>query len=60
MKPNKIEQAEREFAKLLVATSQRGFYGEASITLSLQDGHLQHVKIATERVERLEAKSKAT
>lgn len=54
MKPNKIQQAEREFAKLLAVASQRGFYGEARITLSLQDGHLQHVKVSTERVERLE------
>ena len=35
---NKIEQVEAALAKLIADSSQRGFYGEAGLTLSVQDG----------------------
>ncbi|MCC7475042.1 MAG: hypothetical protein IT425_06570, partial [Pirellulales bacterium] len=34
----KVEQIEAAMAKLLADLSQRGFYGEAVLTLSVQDG----------------------
>ncbi|MEM8864184.1 MAG: hypothetical protein AAGF31_01405 [Planctomycetota bacterium] len=49
---DKPEQAQLAFAELLSQASRRGFYGTASLTLSVQDGHVQHLKIATERMIR--------
>jgi hypothetical protein len=49
-KPSKAEQAQQEFVKLLASASRRGFHGTAGITLSLQDGHIQHLKIHIERM----------
>ena len=40
---NKIEQVEAALAKLMADASRRGFYGEAGLTLSVQDGHIQHI-----------------
>ena len=47
---NKIAQVETALAKLLADSSQRGFYGEAGITLSVQDGVIQHIRVAVERM----------
>jgi hypothetical protein len=47
---NKIEQIESALAKLIAESSQRGFYGEAGLTLSVQDGRIQHIRIAIERM----------
>ena len=47
---NKIEQVEVALAKLLADSSQRGFYGEAGLTLSVQDGRMQHIRVAVERM----------
>jgi hypothetical protein len=47
---NKIEQIESALAKLIADSSQRGFYGEAGLTLSVQDGRIQHIRIAVERM----------
>ena len=47
---NKIEQVEAALAKLLADLSQRGFYGEAGLTLSVQDGRIQHIRVALERM----------
>jgi hypothetical protein len=46
---NKIDQLEAELAKLIADASRRGFYGEAGITLSVQDGRIQHIRVAIER-----------
>ena len=51
-KINKPAQAAAEFAKLLDAAACRGFHGTASITLSVQDGHIQHLRVAVERMVR--------
>ncbi|MEM9187449.1 MAG: hypothetical protein AAGB00_13235 [Planctomycetota bacterium] len=48
----KAAQARDAFAELLGAASARGFYGSVSLTLTVQDGHIQHVKVATERAIR--------
>jgi hypothetical protein len=47
---SKRVQAQTEFAKLLSAAETRGFHGTASITVSVQDGHIQHLKIAVDRM----------
>jgi hypothetical protein len=47
---NKIDQLEAELAKLIADASRRGFYGEAGITLSVQDGRIQHIRVAIERM----------
>jgi hypothetical protein len=47
---NKVQQLEAALAKLLAESSQRGFYGEAGLTLSVQDGHIQHIRVAIERM----------
>lgn len=46
----KAEQTQTALAELLATATRRGFYGSATLTLSLQDGHIQHVKVATERM----------
>jgi hypothetical protein len=47
---NKIDQLEVELAKLIADASRRGFYGEAGITLSVQDGRIQHIRVAVEKM----------
>jgi hypothetical protein len=49
-KPSKRTQAQAEFAKLLSAAETRGFHGTASITVSVQDGHIQHFKVSVDRM----------
>jgi hypothetical protein len=46
---NMIDRVEKALAQLLVDASRRGFYGEAGITLSVQDGRIQHIRVAIER-----------
>lgn len=43
-------QAESEFAKLVENTCVRGFHGTASVTISVQDGHVQHTRVSVERM----------
>jgi len=49
---NKQEQTQAAVAELLATAARQGFYGTASLTLNVQDGHIQHVKISTERMMR--------
>jgi hypothetical protein len=49
-KPSKRSQAQAEFAKLLSAAETRGFHGTASITVSVQDGHIQHLRVSVDRM----------
>jgi len=51
-KTNKRAQAQAEFAKLLTAAECRGFHGTASITVCVQDGHIQHLRVNVERMVR--------
>ncbi len=46
---NKLAQAEAAFAKLVADASQRGFYGTTSLVLSVQDGRIQHIRVAIEK-----------
>jgi hypothetical protein len=47
---NKLQQAEAAFAQLIADASRRGFYGTAGLTLSIQDGRIQHIRVAMERM----------
>jgi uncharacterized protein with FMN-binding domain len=49
-KLSKRNEAHAEFTKLLSAAETRGFHGTASITVSVQDGHIQHLKVLVERM----------
>lgn len=46
----KAEQARDAFARMVTDVSRRGFYGAATLTLTVQDGHIQHVKLGVEHV----------
>src|SRR3972149_805740 len=47
---NKAQQAEQEFARLMADASRRGFYGTAGLILAIQDGRIQHIRVAMERM----------
>ncbi len=47
---NMIERVEQALAQLLADASRRGFYGEAGLTLSVQDGRIQHIRVAIDRM----------
>jgi hypothetical protein len=47
---NMIDRVEQAVAQLLADASHRGFYGEAGLTLSVQDGRIQHIRVAMERM----------
>ncbi len=46
----KARDAQEAFADLLSEATQRGYFGSVSLTLHVQDGFIQHVRVATERV----------
>ena len=50
VKLNKVQQVEIALAKLIADASQRGFYGNVAVNLSVQDGHIQHIRLTTERM----------
>lgn len=45
-------QAEVEFAKLIENVSVRGFHGTASVTVNVQDGHIQYARVIVDRMVR--------
>jgi hypothetical protein len=47
---NMMERVEQALAQLVADASRRGFYGEAGLTLSVQDGRIQHIRVAIERM----------
>jgi hypothetical protein len=47
---NMIDRVEQALAQMLAESSRRGFYGEAGLTLSVQDGRIQHIRVAIERM----------
>jgi hypothetical protein len=48
----KIDRVESALAELLAETLRRGFYGKAMLELSIQDGTIQHLRRAVERIEK--------
>ncbi len=49
-KIDKRLQAQQEFRKLIEHACVTGFHGTASVTISVQDGHIQFARIAVERM----------
>jgi hypothetical protein len=47
---NKVEQAETALAQLIAEASRRGFYGTAGLTMAVQDGRIQHIRVAMEQM----------
>jgi hypothetical protein len=43
------ERAREEFEKLLAAVGVAGFFGTATITVNIQNGNVEHMKVVTER-----------
>ena len=48
-KRGKADQAEEAFRHLMSESSRRGFYGVVTLSLNVQDGHIQQVRLCTER-----------
>ena len=48
----KIGQVEAVLAELLAETLRRGFHGKAVLELVIQDGTIQHLRRAVERIEK--------
>jgi hypothetical protein len=48
----KLAQLQTTLAQVLVEALKRGFFGTASIEISVQDGTIQHIRRRVERVER--------
>jgi len=48
----KISQVEAALAELLAETLRRGFHGKALLELVIQDGTIQHLRRAVERIEK--------
>ncbi len=48
----RVKDAQAAFAGLIDEASRPAFFGTVSLTLRVQDGFIQHVSVATERVVR--------
>jgi hypothetical protein len=48
----KLAQLQTALAQVLAEGLRRGFFGTASIEISIQDGTIQHIRRRVERVER--------
>jgi hypothetical protein len=46
----KVRDAQEAFAELLAEATRRGYFGTVSLTLHVQDGFVQQVRVATERL----------
>ena len=44
------DQAKAEFAKVIENVSGRGFFGTASVTVNVQDGHIQYTRVCVDRM----------
>lgn len=43
------ELTRKALAELLAVANAKGFYGTASLTFSVQDGHVQNARVSSER-----------
>ena len=48
----KSRQAELEFKKLMENVCVSAFYGTASVTVNIQDGHIQTTRVTVDRMIR--------
>ncbi|TWT46497.1 hypothetical protein [Botrimarina hoheduenensis] len=46
----KAQQAEAAFWRLMQESSREDFYGTMTLTLSVQSGHVQQVRMTTDRL----------
>ena len=46
---SKAREAEAQFAKLIKNVCGRGFFGTASVTVTVQDGHIQYTRVVVDR-----------
>jgi hypothetical protein len=44
------KQIEKAVAQMVADASHRGFHGSATLVLSIQDGTIQNVRVAVERL----------
>ncbi|GEM_PF-1602572 len=51
-KSDKRAVAQAEFQKLIENACVAGFHGSASVTITVQDGHIQYTRVAVERMVR--------
>ena len=49
---SKVLRAETAWSKLLGEVLKRGFYGTATLELSIQDGTIQHIRHKVEAIEK--------
>jgi hypothetical protein len=49
---SRMARIERALAELLAEALRRGFYGRASLEVTVQDGTIQHIRRLVERLER--------
>ncbi len=47
---NRELRAYSALEQVLEQARQRGFYGTAGLVLSIQDGHIQHIRLNVERM----------
>ena len=52
VKTDRRDQAKTEFAKVIDNVCGRGFYGTASVTVNVQDGHIQYTRVNVDRMVR--------
>jgi hypothetical protein len=48
----RVRDAETAFATLIAESCSRGFFGTVSLTLNVQDGCVQQVRVTTDRTIR--------
>jgi len=48
----RLEQLKMSWTDLLTQAMRRGFYGNVSIELGVQDGTIQHIRQRVERIDR--------
>jgi hypothetical protein len=48
----KVAQLEKALSELLTETLKRGFFGIATVEVSVQDGTIQHIRRKVEQIEK--------
>jgi hypothetical protein len=48
----KVAQLQAALAELLADVLRRGFFGTATVELSIQDGTIQHIRRRLERIDK--------
>ena len=49
-KSDRRDQAKAEFEQVIENVCGRGFFGTASVTVNVQDGHIQYTRVSVERM----------